>query len=181
MTVEEIFKGLSVHNLKGVMIHQNMSDYFDFLNLKGYKRLQEHRAKEEMKSYRKLHRYYLSKYNKLIPEDKFDAPEIIPADWYKHTKQEVDTNTKRTSVKTAFNKWVEWEKETLDLYQKMYSELVGLGEIETSLEIGKCIKNVSEELEKARSMKINLDSLDYAIDCIIDEQQYYHDLYKSKQ
>ena len=178
MEIHEIFSGLSNHLLIGYMIHESMSDYFDFLNLKGYTRLQEHRAKQEMKGYKKLHRYYTSRYNKLIPEVKFDAPEIIPANWFEHTKQDVDTNTKRTAVRDAFNRWVDWEKETKALYQQMYSELVALGEIDTSIEIGRYIQDVSKELEKAECMKINLESVDYAMDCILDEQQHYHDMYK---
>ena len=62
----------------------------------------------------------------------------------------------------------------------MYKELVALGDIDASLEIGKYIKDVSEELEWVESKKINLGSVDYAIDCIVDEQKYYHDLYKDK-
>lgn len=181
MEVQEIFKTLSVHTIKGVMIHNDMSNMFDFLNLKGYKRLQEYRAKEEMKGLRKLNRYYISRYNRLIPFEKVETPEIIPVKWYEHTKQDVDTNTKRTSVKDAFKKWVDWEKETLDLYQKMYSELVAIGEIETSLKIGGFIKDVSMELERAESMKINLDSVDYAMDCILDVQQQLHDEFKTKE
>ena len=180
MEIHEIFSKLSTQMLIGFMTHEDLSKYFDFLNLKGYKRMEEYHAKEEMKGYKKLHHYYISRYNKLIPETKFEAPEIIPAKWYEHTKQDVDINTKRTSVKEAFKKWVKWESDTLKLYQKMYSELVAHGEIETSLKIGKYIKNVSEELKRAQSMLINLESVDFAMDCILDVQQQLHDEFKEK-
>ena len=38
MTVDEIFSKLSGHMIKGLMIHDQMSDYYDFLSLRGYKR-----------------------------------------------------------------------------------------------------------------------------------------------
>lgn len=181
MEVNEIFKTLSTQSLKGAMIHDGYARYFNFLNLKGYKRMEEYRSKEEMKGYRRLHKYYISQYNKLIPEDKFESPNVIPEDWYKHTKKEVDMNTKRNAVKTAFTKWVEWEKETKALYQKMYKELVDLGEINASLEIGTYIQEVSDELERAESMLINLQSVDFSMDCILDVQQQIHDQYKKKK
>ena len=31
MTVEEIFRDLSAHMVKGVMIHEQLADYYDFL------------------------------------------------------------------------------------------------------------------------------------------------------
>lgn len=180
MEVNEIFKELSTHALKGAMVHDGYARYFNFLNLKGYKRMEEYRSKQEMKGYRKIHRYYISHYNKLIPEDKFEAPSVVPEDWYKYSKKEVDTNTKRNAVKTAFTKWVNWEKKTKDLYQKMYKELVDIGEIDSSLEVGNMIKEVSSELERAESMLINLQSVDFAIDCILDVQQQLHDEFKAK-
>ena len=178
MDVFEIFKTLSSHMIKGVMIHQTYADYFDFLNLNGYKRLEEYHAKTEMKSYRKLHRYYINRYNRLIPEDQFEKPQIIPGNWYEHTKQDVDINTKRTAVKDAFTTWVSWESETKTLYQQMYKELVEIGEIDTSLKIGELIKDVSQELEDAQTMLINLESIDFSMDCILEEQAVYHDRYK---
>lgn len=181
MEIHEIFKELSTHSLIGSMVHDSYSHYFNFLNLKGYKRMEEYRSKEELKNYRRIHRYYISHYNKLIPEEKFEAPKVIPDDWYKHSKNEVDTNTKRNAVKTAFTKWVEWEKGTKDLYQKMYKELVDLGEVDSSLKVGSMIKDVSAELERAESMLINLQSVDFAMDCILDVQQQLHDEFKTKE
>ena len=63
----------------------------------------------------------------------------------------------------------------------MYKELVEIGEIDSSLKIGDLVKDVSVELDKAQAMLINLQSIDFAMDCIVDEQQYYHDLFKNKK
>ena len=61
MTCEEIFSKLDARRIKGMMFHQQMADYFDFLNLKGYSCLHRHRFMEETKSLAKLHNYYISK------------------------------------------------------------------------------------------------------------------------
>jgi hypothetical protein len=36
--------------------------------------------------------------------------------WHKYTTMDVDTNTKRNSIKDLMTKWVEWERSTKKLY-----------------------------------------------------------------
>jgi hypothetical protein len=147
MTVEEIFKNISSHTIKGVMVHEQMSDYYDFLNLHGYKRMHEYHMHCEMKSMRKLHRYFLNHFNRLIEEDVIENPDIIPSSWYRYTRQEVDVNTKRNAVKSGIEKWVAWEEETKDLYEKMYNELLSLGEVAAAKKISCFIHDVDCELK----------------------------------
>ena len=54
MTYEEIFSNISAHMIKGIMFHAQMADYFDFLGLKGYKRLHEYHYFDESIMFRKL-------------------------------------------------------------------------------------------------------------------------------
>lgn len=180
MTVEEIYQGLSERKLKGVMLHEYYTDYFNFLNLHGYKRMSEYHAKHEMKSFRKLHRYFIDHYNKLVPDIRFENEEIIPASWYQYKRQDVDTNTKKNAVKMAFEKWEKWEEETLKYYEKMYSELLDLDEIASAKRVGKMVKDVSHELKWVTRKKLDLASADYSISYILGEQKHYHDFYKSK-
>lgn len=180
MTVEEIYQGLSERKLKGVMMHEYFTDYFNFLNLHGYKRMQEYHAKHEMKGFRKLHRYYIDHYNKLIPDVKFENEEYIPASWYQYNRQDVDVNTKKNAVKMAFEKWEKWEEETKKYYEKMYSELLDLDEIASAKKVCKMIKDVSCELKWVQRKHLDLYSADYSISYILGEQKYYHDFYKGK-
>lgn len=180
MTVEEIFKELSSHMIKGVMIHEQMSDYYDFLNLHGYKRCHEYHAKCEMRGMRKLHRYFINHYNRLIEEENIENPNLIPASWYRYTRQEVDTNTKRNAVKTGIEKWVAWEKETKELYETMYDELMSLGEVASANKLSCYIHKVDKELKWATRKHINLVTADYDIGYILGEQDHLHDWYKEK-
>ena len=119
MTVEEIFATISSHMVKGLMIHTQLADYYDFLGLCGYKRCHEYHALKETCSYRGINRYYINHYNKLVVEQPIENPEVIPQNWYQYTRQDVDANTKRNAVKNGLDKWVEWEQETKKLYEQM--------------------------------------------------------------
>ena len=180
MTVEEIFKELSAHMIKGVMIHTQLKDYYDFLNLHGYKRCHEYHGRLEMKNLNRLHKYYINHYNKLIPEMPIENPAVIPNDWYAHTRQDVDVNTKRNAVKNATEMWVKWETDTKDLFQRMYQELMTLGEVATANKMACYVCDVDRELKWATRKHLELKTADYNIDFIMGEQDRLHDWYKAK-
>ena len=49
--------------------------------------------------------------------------------WVKFTRSDVGANEKKRFIREAFDKWVDWEKETKNLYQESYCELCELGEV----------------------------------------------------
>lgn len=177
-SIEEIFKEISAHQVKGVMIHEQLADYYNFLNLNGYKRCHEYHSKCEMKYMRKIHRYFIDHYNRLIEEEPIENPNVIPASWYRYTRQEVDANTKRNAVKTGIEKWVSWEQETKEMYQKAYKDAMEIGEVAAAKKICCLIEAVDCELKWAQRRHINLVTADYDIGYILGEQQYLHDYYK---
>ena len=167
MEVKDIFSELSAHMIKGLMIHTQLSDYYDFLNLHGYKRCHEYHAILEMKDYECLKRYYIEHYNKLVEEKPIENPDVIPTGWYPYSRQEVDVATKRSAVKSGIERWVTWEKETKDLYQRMYRELMSIGEVAAAKMLSKFIKNVDNELKWAQRKHIELVDADYDMSFII--------------
>ena len=42
MTIEEIFGRISQHMIRGMMTHDQLASYYDFLGLRGYKRCHEY-------------------------------------------------------------------------------------------------------------------------------------------
>lgn len=180
MTVEEIFAELSANQIKNLMRHDQMSDYYDFLSLRGYKRCHEYHYKKEMCGYRRLHRYVINHYGKLIEEKRIDDPEAIPSSWYRYNRKEVDANTKRSAVRTGIEKWVAWEKETKELYQKAYRDLMDANEEAAALFLEDYIKDVDCELKWAERKAIELNDVDYSLAFIMGEQKRLHDKYKRK-
>ena len=175
MTIEEIFSNILTHMAKGLLIHNQMASLYGFLNLCGYQKCQEYHYYEESRNDRNLQNFFLTHYNKMIHENTVEQPEVIPNNWYKFTKMEVDANNKRSAVKDIMKKWVEWEKETKTLLELSYKQLYELGEIDCAIKIASLIKDVSKELAGAQEMYINLESMGYDIVYIIDWQP---DLYK---
>lgn len=178
MTIEEIYSELNEHMIKGLMIHEQMANYYDFLGLCGYKRCHEYHYYEENHNFRKLNRYYINHHNKLIPETRIDNPNIIPESWFKYSRNDVDASTKMNAVKNGMTKWVEWESDTKKLYEKLYQELINIGEIADASMLQCLICDVDKELKIASKQYLKLKSVDYNIGHIIGEQHHLHKKYK---
>lgn len=179
MTLDEIFSELAAHFVEGVMLHSQMANYYGFLGLDGYVRCHEYHFIAESKTYRKLNEYYLKHHNRLIQDVRAEDPKVIPDNWIKYTRQDVDIDTKKNAIKTAMSKWVSWETDTKELLEKMYDELVEMNEIATALFIGEFVKDVDNELEWAEQESLDLLSVNYDMTYIVERQKILHDSFKS--
>lgn len=180
MTVDELFSELSVHMIKGMMLHEQMANYYHFLGLEGYKKCHEYHYISESLTFRKLNCFYVEQYNKLIPNVKIENTDIIPNNWYNHVRQDVDTNTKRNAIQSGLVKWVKWEKDTKVLLEQTYRDLIDIDEVAGALFISEMIKDVCEEIKDAEQYHLNKESIAYDMIQIIDEQKKDSSKYSKK-
>lgn len=171
MTVHEIYSTLSDQMLQGVMLHEEFADYYAFLGLCGYKKFHERRYKLESEGYRKLHRYFIEHHNHLIKRPTVVRDDIIPADWYNHSRFDVDVSTLRMAVKTGMEKWVGWERSTKMLMEQMHGELMQIGEVASAMFLKEMICEVDEELREAEEYWMNKKLSDYSIESIMADQE----------
>ena len=170
MTADEIFSKIATHMIEGLMFHSQMAEYYEFLGLNGYSQCHEYHFLEESKSYNKLVVSFIDCFNKLLSPTRAEDPGIIPTNWYKYSRMDVDMNTKRMAVKTGLEQWVNWEKTTKKLYQNMYQELININEVAAAEKVVELIKDVTEELKDAEQYLLNKKATDYDMVNIIDEQ-----------
>ena len=180
MTVSEIFKQLSAHMRKGCVTHEALAEYYDFLALKGFHQCHEYHLMDEKCGYRKFCHYYVQHYNQILKHQQVDPSTIIPASWYNHSRKDVDIILKRESVKTGFEVWIKWQKETKQFYERMYKELVEIGQVAAALFLSQYICDVTKELRKAEEEYLKYMALDFKIQPILDEQQRIYKKYKKK-
>ena len=181
MTVEEIFADVSARLIGALMTHDQLADYYDFLSLRGYKRCHEYHFKTESAMYRKLHRWYINKYNKLIAEKRVEDPNIINADmWNRYTRQNIKADYKEQAVKSGMTTWVKWETDTAEMLKRYIKDLHEMGDITAALFLEDYLCDVERELKYAVRKEIELSSIDYDLIFILQEQKRVHDEYKKK-
>lgn len=178
--MEEVFEKLSAHFIKGMMFHDQMANYYDFLNLRGYKRCHEYQFYRDSIAYRKINRYYINHHSKLIPESEIDDPALIPDSWVRYKREEVDASTKRTAVETGIRKYVEWEKETKEALESSIKTLTDDGYIADACFLKEFLADVDKELKCVMRWMISLKDANYDISYIMGQQDCKHDYYMKK-
>ena len=157
MEVSEIFARLKAHMLDGLVFHDEMVRYYGFIHCEDYAKMHKEHYEDETKGYRKLGDYYMRHYNMLIPTEPMERPDVIPDSWYRYARHDVDKQTRDNAIRVGMKKWVEWERATKQLYQDMWGELTGLGEIATACMLEHYIRDVDDELKCAEEKLMYLD------------------------
>lgn len=171
MSVEEIFSKIANHLAIGLLFHNQLISVYGFLNLKGYQQQQQRQYFEECHNYLDLKQFYFNQYGKMIQEDEeIKRPKLIPGNWYKYTKSEVDTSTKRTTIRDMFKQWIKWEEDTKLLLSNCYFQLMELKQICGANKILNMLSQVNQELSRARKQQIDLQTIGYDIVYIVDNQ-----------
>lgn len=180
MSCEEIFQAIRDRQITALMFHDQSSDLFDFLGLKGFKRMHEYQYLSESLEHRKLSRYYLNHHNRILGEGYIENPRAIPGDWGKYTRFEVTTNIRRQALEKSFIDYHNWESKTKELYCHYAKRLLDLGHVADFNEVNRLVEDVSLELKYLERMILSLRSISYDPIQIEAMQQELHDHYKCR-
>jgi hypothetical protein len=180
MNCDEIFTAIIDRQIEALMFHDQMADYFDFMNLHGFKRMHEYQYCTESVEYRKTKRYFINHHSKLISDSGVKAKNYIPADWFNHRREDVSGKLMRQKTEEAFSLYREWEAETLRLYQEYAKMLLDMGHVSDFEKVSCLACDVSCELKKLDRLKLKLSDIDYDGVYIEEIQDELHTKYKKK-
>lgn len=177
-TPEEIFNQISSRFIAATMMHMQFANYFDFLGMKGYKRLHEYQFFAESAEHREVSKYFINHHGKLLSDTFSGEVRVIPDSWYGANRLGVGKSTKQKAVEDSFLEYQTWEKETKTVYEKYAHTLRESGHISDALFVEKIISAVSEEVENIDRMISDLISTGYDMIYIMENQKEIYDKYK---
>lgn len=180
MDCSGVFKTINDRQIEALMLHDQMADMFDFLGLMGFKRMHEYQYFSEAAEHRATKRYFINHHNKLIMEGEINNPRIISREWNKYTRFDVDASTRKQSVKSAFEKYKEWEEETKEIYCDCAKALMEMGHVACFNKVNDLICDVDMELKKLHRMMLKLSAVGYDEVYMISIQDELHECYKEK-
>lgn len=164
-----VFSKINSHLLEGLMFHDELYRLFLFLNLDVFAKEHKKRYEEESKSYRKLNKYYITHRNSLIEQQTPDSSNrVIPDDWYEKSRFDILPEDVCNYVSSALVAWVNWERETKELYTDAYNKLIEFGFAAEANYVMNLVKDVDDELAEAESLLIKLEDVKYDIVEIIE-------------
>lgn len=179
-SVESIYSEINARMIAALMFHDQMADYFDFLGMKGYKRLHEYQYFVESLERKKLNQYYINHHNRLIPDVYTGQVSMIPDGWQNANRISVGKSTKQKGIEDGFNQYHEWESETKSLYEHYSSRLREMGAVSDAIMVEKLVEDVDDELKSLERMIVDLISSGYDMVYITESQKSIHDKYKAK-
>lgn len=154
--ITDVFAKVSDRMIDGMMMHEQMADYYNFLGSDGFKRLHEHHFLCETISMRRIHRYLIDHCNQLLPVANTKHIDVIPIEW------------------------CEWEHETKELYAKSAKDLYDAGEVAAAHVICELVRDVDDECKHADRLALNLRAVDYDMQVIVPMQHELHEKYRKK-
>lgn len=175
--METIFAKLRARMLEGMVFHDEMAKYYDFLNLKGYRKCHEYHYAEETKGYRELSLYYMEHHHKFIQVLPIERPDVIPQSWREATRSQVDHGTRQSGIKSGIEKWVKWEQDTKAIFEDAYLSLIEMGKPADAEFVLRYVKDVDEELQHAQGKHITLESIGYDLITVVMEQDEIYKKY----
>lgn len=179
-SAESIFSEINARMIAALMFHDQMSDYFDFLGMKGYKKLHEYQYFTESLERKRLNQYYINHHNKLIPDIYSGQVAVIPENWQTANRISVGKSTKQKGIEDGFNQYHEWEAETKSLYEHYYMKLREMGAVVDTIMVEKLVEDVDDELKELERIIVDLISSGYDMVYITESQRRIHDKYKAK-
>ena len=180
MSELSIFSEIIVRHIEGVMLHTDLADMFDFMAMRGFKREQEYHALKEFCEMRGVSRYAINHINQMPNGQGAKGKDIISAAWYNATRYQVSENDRKSKTKELYSKWQEWEKETKELYEKKYKELMDLGAVASALKVKEIICDVDYELKCLERCMLEYSAVGWDIEYIMYKQPEIHDCYEKK-
>ena len=181
MTVSEIFGKISAHMVEGMMFHEQMADYYDFLGFEGYSCCHKWHYICETMSRSCVHEFYIEHYNKLLMDGKVDSGSIIPTNWNNVSRFDVDISVRKNAVKAGITEWLSWERKTHDLYLSMHKELMTLNESTAAHKVADLIADVEDEIHAAEKKFLELSAVGYDMTYILDQQRHIIEKYGCKR
>lgn len=200
--LQQLYSELINRMKQGVEMHEQLADYYNFLNLPGYQKCHEYQMLCELLTYRKAKDMYMKEYNQLVQPNYLSgllnmgnnmsnnnnnsqngvnyAENVIPQNWYKYTRYDVDQGTKRNGVKEGFKKWLDYERDTKQFLTQMSDKLNQIGEREAARRLDYLIDHVEKEIEQAEEKMISLESSGYDMNYILSQQEELKEKYAEK-
>lgn len=94
-SVNDIFSKICERQIGGIMLHEQLADYFNFLGYDGFMQEQEHRYLIESLKLRDTRKYFIKFYNLLTNKLNVTTKGYIPSAWYGFDRREVIASAKK--------------------------------------------------------------------------------------
>ena len=168
--MHEIFKKLSNRMVGAMMIHTQLTELFNFIDLEPDAKRQKKQLHEESGGLLKLEKYAAQHHHILITSDNPPQVDILNLGMLKQSSDQLSPENRAYLIRYAMKEWIEWEKESKIMYEDAYCNLVDMSEIAAADFVLQYVRDVDKELKDAELLYRVRDAIDWDLATIYDEQ-----------
>lgn len=151
---------VAVNNMiEGTMFHNQMIQYFEYLGLSGFSKLQCIRFRDENSEMVCLQRYVIRTYGVVVGESNPDSRSYIPQEWGEKLRETIVDGSEY--VKFGVETWKDWEERSKKKYNSVYFDLCDLRDAGGSERILKVVKETEKELHFVYDIMCKLRNCNY--------------------
>ena len=168
--MHEIFKKLSNRMVGAMMIHTQLTELFNFIDLEPVAKRQKKQLHDESDGLLKLEKYAAQHHHILITSDNPPQVDILSLGMLKQSSDQLSPENRAYLIRYAMKEWIEWEKESKIMYEDAYHNLVDMSEIAAADFVLQYVRDVDKELKDAELLYRVRDAIDWYLPTIYDKQ-----------
>ena len=180
MDLRVIFQRLSTRQIGGLMFHEQLMNYYQFLGLDGYAKCQQYHYISETLSHARLNKFAIKYYSILVRPNQVKDPDIIPSRWYDYIRELIEDDARKEAIEFGLGEWIKWESDSCAIYSSAYLDLMNAGEIAAAEFVKELTMDAEEELTLAKDEKLKKSAMNYDIVSILEEQETYEKMFSKK-
>jgi hypothetical protein len=170
MALHDIFSKLSDRMVGAMMVHTQLTELFNFIDLMPDAKRQKKQFHEESDGLFELEKYAAQHHNLLITSSNPPQVDILNLGMLKQPNDELSPDNKIYLIQYAMKEWIGWEKESKIIYEDAYRSLVDMSEIAAADFVLRYVKDVDKELRDAELLYRARDAIDWDLATIYDKQ-----------
>lgn len=170
MTTHNIFTKLANRMVGAMMVHTQLTELFNFIDLEADAKRQKKQLHEETDGLLKLEKYAAQHHHILITSDNPPQIDILNFDILERPNDKLSPDDKIHLIQYALKEWIEWEKKSKVIYEDSYRNLIDMSEIATADFVLQYVRDVDKELRDAEFLYRVRDAIDWDLPTIYDKQ-----------
>lgn len=168
--MHEIFKKLSNRMVGAMMVHTQLTELFNFIDLEPDAKRQKKQLHDESDGLLKLEKYAAQHHHILITSDNPPQVDILNLGMLKQSSDQLSPENRAYLIRYAMKEWIEWEKESKIMYEDAYRNFVDMSEIAAADFVLQYVRDVDKELKDAELLYRVRDAIDWDLPTIYDKQ-----------
>lgn len=168
--MHEIFKKLSNRMVGAMMIHTQLTELFNFIDLEADAKRQKKQLHEESDGLLKLEKYAAQHHHILIMSDIPPQVDILNLSILKQPNDNLTPDDKIYLIKYGIKEWIKWEKESKIIYEDAYRNLLDMSEIAVAEFVMRYVKDVDKELRDAEFLYRTRDTIDWDLPTLYQKE-----------